>query len=256
MAEVNYEILKNEHELDIVLIVKHIDKSKQIEKYCVSLCNPKVIKSTKTRQKKGLIELLRNIKGWHCNCCDLQAYRQKNYKEHMLSKEHKAKSLGTALIECSSKSCRKKFATQDEFQEHLQYSHKCNKSPTNCAKLDKLMMLENVKRQKYLYHKYLTNPNSFTVFEKDEWNLQMVRDKQRNDVLKENEYGLLITEAKPPDIKEEPIQLKTVESYLKKWDSEDKQVEAYENELEEASTIWRDMVPCEPLEDLAYKLKK
>ena len=257
MAVVDYEILKNEHELDVVLIVKHIDKSKQIEKYCVSLCNPKVIKSTKTRQKKGLIELLRNIKGWHCNCCDLQAYRQKNYKEHMLSKEHKAKSLGTTLIECSSKSCRKKFATQDEFQEHLQFSHKCSKSPRNGAKLDKLMMLENVKRQKYLYHKFITNPNSFTVFEKDEWNLQMIRDKQKHDLLKENEYGLLTCEPKPPDKKEEePIQLKTADDYLKKWDSDDKREEDYQNQIEEASTIWRDMVPCEPLEDVEHRLKK
>jgi len=215
MAEVDYEILKTEHDLDIVLIVQHINKSKQIEKYCLSLCNPKVINSTKTRQKKGLIDLLRNIQGWYCKCCEQQFYKSTSYTKHMLSKEHKAKSLGTDLIECSSKSCRKKFASQDEFQEHLQYSHKCSKSPRNGAKLDKLMMLENVKRQKYLYNKFITNPNSFTVFEKDEWNIQMIRDKQRNEELKENEYGLLITEAKPPDKKEaEPIQLKTTDDYL------------------------------------------
>jgi len=256
MAAVDYEILKNEHELDIVLIVQHINKSKQIEKYCLSLCNPKVINSTKTRQKKGLIELLRNIKGWHCKCCEQQFYKSTSYTKHMLSKEHKAKSLGTDLIECSSKSCRKKFASQDEFQEHLQYSHKCSKSPRNGAKLDKLMMLENVKRQKYLYHKYLTNPNSFTVFEKDEWNFQSLKDKQKDDVLKENEYGLLITEAKPPNKEEEPIQLKTADDYLKKWDKMDKQEEAYENELEEAGRIWSNMVPCEALEDVEHKLKR
>jgi hypothetical protein len=174
----------------------------------------------------------------------------------MLSNEHKASSLGTALIDCSNKNCRKRFVNQNDFEEHLQYSHRCSKSPRNGAKLDKLMMLENVKRQKYLYHKYLTNPNSFTLFEKDEWNGTMVRDKQRNDVLKENEFGLLITEAKPPNKEEESVQLKTVDDYLKRWDKMDKQEEVYENEIEEASTIWRDMVPCEPLEDVEYKLKK
>ncbi len=256
MAAVDYNILETEYDLDIVLIIKHIGKSKQMEKYCLSLCNPKVIKSTKTRQLKGLIELLRNIKSWFCICCSQQFYTKVNYGKHMLSNEHKASSLGTALIDCSNKNCRKRFVNQNDFEEHLQYSHKCSKSPRNGAKLDKLMMLENVKRQKYLYDKFITNPNSFTVYEKNEWNLQMLKDKQRNDLLKENEYGLLTCEPKPPNKEEESIQLKTADDYLKKWASQDKQEEAYENELEEASTIWRDMVPCEPLEDVEYKLKK
>tara|TARA_R110002072_G_scaffold2515_5_gene21259 strand:+ start:114 stop:908 length:795 start_codon:yes stop_codon:yes gene_type:complete len=257
MAKVDYEILKNEHELDILLIMKHIQYSKQIEKYCVSISDPKVIKSTKTRQKKGLIELLRNVKGWYCKCCNQQFYTKVNYTKHMISKEHKATSLGTDLIECSSKSCRKKFATQEEFQEHLQYSHKCSKSPRNGDKLDKLLMLENVKRQKYLYNKFLSNPNSFTVFEKEEWNLNMLKDKDKDEVLKENKYGLYVAEVKLPDKKnEESTNLKTPEDYLKKWDSQDKQEEAYEMEIEEAGKIWRDMVPCEGLEDVEYKLKK
>lgn len=257
MAKVDYEILKNEHELDILLIMKHIQYSKQIEKYCVSISDPKVIKSTKSRQKKGLMELLINVKGWYCKCCKQQFYTRVNYTKHMMSKEHKSKSLGTVLIECSSKSCRKKFATQDEFQEHLQYSHKCSKSPRNGDKLDKLLMLENVKRHKYLYNKFLSNPKSFTVFEKEEWNLQMLRDKQKNEILKENEYGLYLAEAKPPDEKEEEsTELKTQNDYIKKWDKMDKQEEVYEMEIEEAGRIWRDMVPCDGLEDVEHKLKK
>ena len=256
MVKVDYEILKNEHELDIILIMKHIQYSKQIEKYCVSISDPKVIKSTKTRQKKGLIELLRNVKGWYCKCCDLQTYRAKNYKEHMISKDHKAKSLGTDLIECSSKSCRKKFATHEEFQEHLQYSHKCNKSPRNGDKLDKLLMMENVKRQKYLYNKFIRNQHDFTIDEKEEWNLNMLRDKDKDEVLKENDYGLYVAEVKPPDKKdEESTNLITQNDYIRKWDKMDEQEEAFDKELEEGSKIFRDMIPCSELEDCEYKLK-
>ena len=222
----------------------------------MSLCDETKFMSIRKKQCRAFIDLLINIGGWYCQCCNLQLYSKKHYISHIGSATHKAKGLGTPLIECSNKICRKKFATQNEFEEHLQYSHRCFKSPKNS---DKVLLLEG-KEIGRLLRKGVGGEN-WNATEISFYNNYMkktrVGDDVKDYVLKPNEYGVL--ESVPTFVsleEEEPIQLKTANDYLKKWDSEDKQVEAYENELEEAGRIWSNMTPCEPLEDVEYKLKK
>ena len=75
-------------------------------------------------------------------------------------------------------------------------------------------------------------------------------------VLKPNQYGVL--ESVPTFVSKDDdcIELKTEDDLFAIWDKMDKQEEVYEMEIEEAGKIWRDMVPCDGLEDVEHKLKK
>jgi len=251
MSEVNYEILETEYGLDTKLIILHIDNSKQIEKYCVSLSDPAVIKSIKTRQKKGLIELLRNVEGWNCKTCDKQFYKSTSYTKHMISKEHKAKSLGTEVIECSMKGCRKKFATKDEFEEHIQYSQKCRKSPKNN---DKVFMME-AKQIGILMKKGWGGAN-WTATEIQFYNTHYKKnftqlDAEDFNIIK-NEYGVLYSESKHKseviaDIAPKP---KTYDEYMAQVAREEAELEREaQREYDERQKMWemnarfRDHIP-------------
>jgi len=261
MSEVNYEILETEHGLDTKLIIIHIDNSKQIEKYCVSLSDPTVIKSTKTRQKKGLIELLRNIKGWNCEICDKQFYNSTSNIKHMSSKAHKAKSLGTELIDCSNKGCRKKFATKDEFEEHIQYSQKCRKSPKNN---DKVYMIE-AKQIKRLLMKGWGGAN-WTATEIQFYNTHLKKNFTKEDAedfnIIKNEYGVFYSESKHKSevgdvgdvVAVSPKKLSR-EELEAKWDREEAEIERQQDEWDqrdfdekermyEMGARFRNHIPC------------
>ena len=253
MSKVNYEILETEHGLDTKLILLHIDNSKQIEKYCLSLCDPTVIKSTKTRQKKGLIEMLQNIKARYCGVCDQQFYKSTSYTKHMVSCEHKAKTLGTQIMECSIKGCRKKFATKDEFEEHIQYSQKCRKSPKNN---DKMFMME-AKEIKILLMKGWGGQN-WTATEIQFYNNYYKKNFTKEDAeefnMIKNEYGVFHSVSKNlVPITHSPKKLSR-EELEAKWDREDAKMRRDEDardqrdydeqrKLWEAGAMFRNHIP-------------
>lgn len=242
MSEINYDILETEHGLDTKLIILHIDNSKQIEKYCISLSDPTVIKSTKTRQKKGLIELLRNVKDWNCKSCDKQFYKSTSYTKHMISKEHKAKSLGTELMECSMKGCRKKFATKDEFEEHIQYSQKCRKSPKNN---DKMFMMEA--KQVGILMKKGWGGQNWTASEIQFYNNYYKKNFTKEDAeefnMIKNEYGVFHSVSKNNrdvgDVVAVSPKPKTYEEYMAKWKRDEAELEREaQRESDERQRMW------------------
>ena len=109
--EVDYGILE-EFNVNKEEALTHLHKSAQVKKYVEGICNKEVIKSTRTRQAKGLKQLLSNIKDWKCSICNINHYQKTSYNKHITSIEHKVKLNGGKIYQCCNKKCRKKFSKE------------------------------------------------------------------------------------------------------------------------------------------------
>ena len=184
--EVDYGILE-EFNVNKEEALTHIDKSAQVKKYIVSLCDISKIKSIRKRQSVAFKELLRNIHNWKCDTCNIQFYNKKCYNGHLTGVEHKAKMNGLKeAIVCSMTNCRKKFGSTEELEEHLQFSKKCRKSPTNENKSNLIKMKSKWERYKELYKLFTERKETMTDLDKHEYN-QMVS----NDYNASEEYELV-----------------------------------------------------------------
>ena len=173
---IDYSILK-EFNINKEEVETHISKSSQVNKYVLSICDEKTIKSTRTRQVKGLKELLRNLKEWYCSTCNLQSYQKTSYSRHISGVEHRAAANGRKVIYCSSAKCRKPFASEDELEEHLQFSRKCvSISPKNKAREDYKKLMTRINREKELYNLVNYQPDKLTETDIDEYNGNIIKE--------------------------------------------------------------------------------
>ena len=192
--ELDYGILE-EYSINKEEALTHVSKSAQVKKYVEGICNKQVIKSTRTRQAKGLKELLRNIKEWNCTTCNIKHYQRTSYNRHLTSVEHKAKMNGLKeAIVCSMANCRKKFGSPEELEEHLQFSKKCRKSPTNENKSNLIKMKSKWERYKELVSLFRESKESMTDLDKQEYNQMLINDYIGNEEyeLVKDELGILI----------------------------------------------------------------
>lgn len=203
--EVDYGILE-EFNVNKEEALTHIDKSGQVNKYVVAICNKDIIKSIRTKKAKGLKELLRNINEWKCSTCNIQLYSGLNYKKHLTGAEHKAKLNGLKeAIVCSMANCRKKFGSNEELEEHLQYSKKCRKSPTNENKSHFIKMKSKWERYKELYSLFRESKETMTDLDKQEYNQMLSNDYNGNEEyeLVKDELGFLVVKKRETE-KEKP----------------------------------------------------
>ncbi len=167
---IEYSILE-EFNINKELAIKYINDSTQVRKYVEAICDTSIINSIRKKKAKGLKELLRNLKEWYCEPCDIQLYSALNYNKHLTGVEHRAKVNGNDVILCSSASCRKKFAKLSELEEHLQYSPKCIKvSPKNKARDEYSKIMARVNKEKELYNLFMYDKDSMTDAQKEEYN--------------------------------------------------------------------------------------
>jgi len=202
--EVDYGILE-EFNVNKEEALTHFNKSAQVNKYVLAICNNDIIKSIRTKKAKGLKELLRNIKDWNCSTCNIQLYSALNYNKHISSINHKCNVNGLEKpIVCSMASCRKKFSSNDELEEHLQFSPKCKKSPTNEYKSNYVKMKNKWERQKELYNLVNYSKETMTDLDKQDYNIMISEDYNGNEdyELVKDENGLLIVKAKEKQIEE------------------------------------------------------
>ena len=181
---IDYSILE-EFNINKELAIKYINDSTQVRKYVEAICDTSIINSIKKKKAKGLKELLRNLKEWYCEPCDIQLYSALNYNKHLTGVEHRAKVNGNDVIICSSKSCRKKFAKLAELEEHLQYSPKCIKvSPKNKARNDYSKIMARVNKEKELYNLFIYKKDSMTDAQKEEYNEMIINGVAgRDDII-------------------------------------------------------------------------
>ena len=209
--EIDYSILE-EFNINKEEALTHIDKSAQVKKYVEGICNKEITKSTRTRQVKGLKELLRNIKEWNCATCNIKHYQKTSYNRHLTSVEHKAKLNGLKeAIVCSMTNCRKKFGSPEELEEHLQYSKKCRKSPTNENKSHFIKMKSKWERYKELYSLFTESKETMTDLDKQEYNQMKINDYNGSEEyeLVKDELGFLIVKKRETK-KEKPRYWKTI----------------------------------------------
>ena len=202
--EVDYGILE-EFNVNKEEALTHVDNSGQVKKYVVAICNKDIIKSIRTKKAKGLKELLRNINEWKCSTCNIQLYSGLNYKKHLTGAEHKAKLNGLKeAIVCSMANCRKKFGSNEELEEHLQYSPKCRKSPTNENKSNFIKMKSKWERYKELYSLFRESKETMTDLDKKEYNQMLINDYNGNEEyeLVKDELGFLVVKPKEKQIEE------------------------------------------------------
>ncbi len=202
--EVDYDILE-EFNVNKEEALTHFNKSAQVNKYVVAICNRDIIKSIRKKKAKGLKELLRNIKDWNCSTCNIQLYSGLNYNKHITSIEHKAKLNGLKKpIVCSMASCRKKFSSNDLLEEHLQFSPKCRKSPTNENKSNFIKMKQKWERQKELYNLFSESKETMTDLDKQEYNQMKTNDYNGNEEyeLVKDKEGFLVVKPKEKQIEE------------------------------------------------------
>jgi len=208
--EIDYGILE-EYSINKDEALTHIDKSAQVKKYVEGICNKEITKSTRTRQVKGLKELLRNIKEWNCATCNIKHYQKTSYNRHLTSVEHKAKLNGLKeAIVCSMANCRKKFGSNEELEEHLQYSKKCRKSPTNENKSNFIKMKQKWERQKELYNLFSESKETMTDLDKQEYNQMKTNDYNGSDeyCLVKDELGFLVVKPKEKQIEKPKYTIK------------------------------------------------
>ncbi len=201
---IDYSILE-EFNINKEEVEAHISKSSQVNKYVVSISDNKTTKSTRTRQVKGLKELLRNLKEWYCEPCKFQSYQRTSYTRHITGVEHRAKINGNDVILCSSAKCRKPFAKLSELEEHLQYSPKCIKvSPKNKARDEYSKIMARVNKEKELYNLFMYDKDSMTDAQKEEYNEMIVNGVAGREDIKCNigSDGFIITR-KVADIEKE-----------------------------------------------------
>ena len=202
---IDYSILE-EFNVNKEEALTHIDKSAQVKKYIVSLCDTSKIKSIRRRQSVAFKELLRNIDNWKCATCNIQFYNKKCYNGHLTGVEHKAKLNGLKeAIVCSMANCRKKFGSNEELEEHLQFSKKCRKSPTNENKSNFIKMKSKWERYKELYSLFRESKETMTDLDKQEYNQMLSNDYNGNEEyeLVKDELGFLIVKKRETE-KEKP----------------------------------------------------
>ena len=174
--DIDYSIL-DEFNIDKEKALKHLNNSTQIKKYIESLCDLTKLKSIRKRQSTAFKELLLNIDGWKCNTCDLQFYNKKSYSSHITGIEHRVKVNGGKILQCSSAKCRKKFASQDELEQHFLDSRPCvSVSPKNKAREDYKKLMTRIKREKELYNLVNYTPEDLTQKDIEEYNSNIIKE--------------------------------------------------------------------------------
>lgn len=213
---IDYSILE-EFNINKELAIKYINDSTQVRKYVEAICDTSIINSIKKKKAKGLKELLRNLKEWYCEPCDIQLYSALNYKKHLTGVEHRAKVNGNDAIICSSASCRKKFATLAELEEHLHYSPKCIiVSPKNKAINELGRQQARWDKEKELYKLFRYEKDSMTDAQKEEYN-KMILDgiSGRDDIISSiGSDGFIITNKKK-QLNHDEEEKKAIEKYEK-----------------------------------------
>jgi len=211
---INYSILE-EFNINKEEVEAHFSKSSQVNKYVVSISDDKTTKSTRTRQIKGLKELLRNLKEWYCEPCKFQSYQRTSYSRHLTGVEHRAKVNGNDVIICSSAQCRKPFAKLAELEEHLQYSPKCIRvSPKNKARNELGRQQARWDKEKELYKLFRYEKDSMTDAQKEEYN-KMILDgiSGRDDIISSiGSDGFIITNKKK-QLNHDEEEKKVIEKY-------------------------------------------
>lgn len=200
--ELDYDILE-EFNVNKEEALTYKSKSAQVKKYVEGICNKEVIKSTRTRQAKGLKQLLSNIKDWYCSTCNINHYQKTSYNRHITSIEHKVKLNGGKIYQCSYGKCRKKFSNEDELDQHFKDNKKCvSVSPKNKQTETYLTLMNRINKQKRLYRLFTDSKETMTDLDKQEYN-QMIsydyKDSEDYELVKD-ELGFLIVKQKEKQI--------------------------------------------------------
>ena len=104
-------------------------------------------------------------------------YSVATYRKHISGIDHKINLNGGKIFQCSSAKCRKKFASQDELDQHFLDSRKCvSVSPKNKAREDYTKLMTRVKREKELYNLVNYQPEKLTETDIDEYNGNIIKE--------------------------------------------------------------------------------
>tara|TARA_R110001606_G_scaffold349673_3_gene499662 strand:+ start:409 stop:1254 length:846 start_codon:yes stop_codon:yes gene_type:complete len=202
--EIDYGILE-EFNVNKEEALTHLHKSAQVKKYVEGICNKEVIKSTRTRQAKGLKQLLSNIKDWKCSICNINHYQKTSYNKHITSIEHKVKLNGGKIYQCCNKKCRKKFCNEDELEQHFKDNRNCiSISPKNKLKEDYITLMNRINKQKRLYRLFTDSKETMTDLDKEDYNIMISQDYNGNEdyELVKDEKGFLVVKQKEKQIEE------------------------------------------------------
>jgi len=202
--ELDYDILE-EFNVNKEEALTYKSKSAQVKKYVEGICNKEVIKSTRTRQAKGLKQLLSNIKDWYCSTCNINHYQKTSYNRHITSIEHKVKLNGGKIYQCSNGKCRKKFSNEDELDQHFKDNKKCvSVSPKNKQTETYLTLMNRINKQKRLYRLFTDSKETMTDLDKQEYNQMISYDyigSEKYELVKDD-LGFLIVKQKEKQIEE------------------------------------------------------
>ena len=172
---IEYSILDN-FNINKELVIPHMEHSAQIKKYVEGICNTELIKSTRTRQAKGLKEMMLHLGEWYCSCCEIQFYKQSTYNKHILGVEHRAKSNNKNIIVCSNSKCRKKCVGVDGLDIHLDDSPQCANTPNNIRVNHFENIMQRVNREKEVSNLYNHYREKMTEKDIIDWNCMIRRE--------------------------------------------------------------------------------